>query len=97
MSSGWPMRAEYSSERMADRIGQQIGDYRLERLLGSGGFAEVYLGQHVHIHTSAAIKFLKQHLSSQRHQDGFCGKQKSSPGCGTSILSGCSTLGSIPG
>ncbi len=56
---------------MADRIGQQIRNYRLERLLGSGGFAEVYLGQHVHIHTSAAIKFLKQHLSSQRHQDGF--------------------------
>src|SRR5579863_7485606 len=56
---------------MPDKVGQQIGNYRLERLLGSGGFAEVYLGQHVHIRTSAAIKFLKMHLLSQRHQEGF--------------------------
>ncbi len=55
---------------MADRAGQQLGNYRLIRLLGQGGFAEVYLGQHVHLHTSAAIKFLKMHLS-QRHQEGF--------------------------
>jgi serine/threonine protein kinase len=32
---------------MVDRVGQQLGNYRLVSLLGQGGYAEVYLGQHV--------------------------------------------------
>ncbi len=46
---------------MADRpnrIGQQLGNYRLLRLLGEGGFAEVYLGEHTYLGTHAAIKIL---------------------------------------
>ncbi len=44
---------------MPDRVGQQLGKYRLVRLLGSGGFAEVYLGQHVHLASrQAAVKIL---------------------------------------
>lgn len=49
---------------MADRIGQQLGNYRLIRLLGQGGFAEVYLGRHIHLDTSAAIKVLHTPLVS---------------------------------
>jgi serine/threonine protein kinase len=45
---------------MNDRIGQLLGNYRLTRLLGQGGFAEVYLGEHVHLKTLAAIKVLHQ-------------------------------------
>jgi len=45
---------------MHDRIGQQLGKYRLMRRLGHGGFGEVYLGEHVHLKTQAAIKVLYQ-------------------------------------
>jgi serine/threonine protein kinase len=41
---------------MSDRVGQQIGNYQLIRLLGKGGYAEVYLGQHRYLKTEAAIK-----------------------------------------
>jgi serine/threonine protein kinase len=50
-----------------DLIGQQLGDYRLVQLLGSGGFASVYLGQHMQITTQqAAIKVL--HLTEVNTQ-----------------------------
>src|SRR5436305_5011502 len=41
---------------MTDQLGQQFGSYRLIRLLGQGGFADVYLGEHVYLKTQAAIK-----------------------------------------
>src|SRR5262249_55900840 len=50
---------------MVDRVGQQFGNYRLVTLLGQGGFAEVYLGQHVRLTLQAAIKVLHTHLSGQ--------------------------------
>ena len=46
---------------MSQQIGQQVGTYRLLRMLGEGGFATVYLGEHVHLQTLAALKLL--HLS----------------------------------
>jgi serine/threonine protein kinase len=49
---------------MPDRVGQQLGNYRLIRLLGEGGFAEVYLGEHIHLGTETAIKVLTARLSS---------------------------------
>src|SRR5436309_1523002 len=49
---------------MADRVGEQFGSYRLVRLLGQGGFAEVYLGQHIYLDTPAAIKVLHHRLAS---------------------------------
>ncbi len=49
---------------MADLVGQQLGNYRLLRLLGEGGFAEVYLGEHIHLGTHAAIKVLRTQLIS---------------------------------
>jgi tRNA A-37 threonylcarbamoyl transferase component Bud32 len=50
---------------MVDRVGQQLGNYRLVSLLGQGGYAEVYLGQHVRFKQQAAIKVLHAHLSEQ--------------------------------
>ena len=48
---------------MIDRIGQQLGNYRLLRLLGRGGFADVYLGEHLYLRTPAAIKILQTQLA----------------------------------
>jgi len=50
---------------MADREGQQVGNYRLLRLLGRGGFAEVYLGQHVYLNSQAAVKILQIVLNDE--------------------------------
>jgi serine/threonine protein kinase len=47
---------------MDDRIGQQLGNYRLLQLLGQGSFADVYLSEHIHLHTQAAIKVLQVRL-----------------------------------
>jgi serine/threonine protein kinase len=56
---------------MSDKVGQQIGNYRLVRLLGSGGFADVYLGQHIHLDTYAAIKVLNTPTMTQEAVDAF--------------------------
>src|SRR5581483_378245 len=51
---------------MADRVGQQLGNYRLVRLLGRGGFAEVYLGQHVRLPSQrAAVKILATRINPE--------------------------------
>ena len=50
---------------MTDRLGHQFGNYRLVALLGQGGYAEVYLGQHVRFKQQAAIKIVHAHLSGQ--------------------------------
>ncbi|HEY7126250.1 MAG TPA: protein kinase [Ktedonobacterales bacterium] len=49
---------------MADRVGQPFGNYRLTKLLGSGGFADVYLGQHIYVEKLAAIKVLHARVAS---------------------------------
>ncbi|HEY1349667.1 MAG TPA: serine/threonine-protein kinase [Ktedonobacteraceae bacterium] len=45
---------------MTDLIGQQLGNYRLTRLLGQGAFADVYLGEHIELATLVAIKILRE-------------------------------------
>jgi eukaryotic-like serine/threonine-protein kinase len=47
-----------------DFTGQRLGNYRLIRLLGEGGFAEVYLGEHIHLKTLAAVKLLHTRLAN---------------------------------
>lgn len=50
------------------RIGQHLGNYRLVQLLGEGGFAEVYLGQHLFLPRLAAIKILRMQVGQAEHQ-----------------------------
>jgi len=54
---------------MIDRSGQQLGNYRIIRLLGKGGFAEVYLGEHIFLKTQVAIKVLRTQLASSDMED----------------------------
>jgi WD40 repeat protein len=51
------------------RIGQQLGNYQLIQLLGRGSFADVYLGEHVHLTTQAAIKVLDMRLTDDDMSD----------------------------
>ena len=50
---------------MSQYIGQQLGAYRLAKLLGTGGFAEVYLGRHVQNDWEVAVKILKINYSEE--------------------------------
>ncbi len=50
---------------MRYRIGEQLGNYRLVRFLAEGGFAEVYLGEHIYLGTSAAIKVLHMRVAQE--------------------------------
>jgi predicted ATPase/DNA-binding CsgD family transcriptional regulator/tetratricopeptide (TPR) repeat protein len=45
------------------REGMQFGNYQLLRLLGQGHFAQVYLGEHIHLGTQAAIKVLLAYVT----------------------------------
>ena len=50
---------------MIDRVGHQLGNYRLLRLLGRGGFADIYLGEHVYLKSLAALKILRLSLTGE--------------------------------
>src|SRR6266496_1337936 len=50
---------------MTYQVGQQLGNYRLLRSLGRGGFAEVYLGEHVYLKHYAALKVLHTSLEDE--------------------------------
>jgi serine/threonine protein kinase len=54
---------------MNDRVGQQLGNYRLNSLIGKGGFGEVYLAEHIHLGTLAAIKMLSVQLGSEEAEN----------------------------
>jgi tRNA A-37 threonylcarbamoyl transferase component Bud32 len=49
--------------QVGEHVGKQLGNYRVVRLIGQGGFAEVYLAEHIHLDTQAAIKVLYAKLA----------------------------------
>ncbi len=48
------------------QVGEVIGDYRLDRVLGAGATSRVFLGTHVRLRRRAAIKVLADELSANR-------------------------------
>jgi serine/threonine protein kinase len=48
---------------MRDRTPEQIGNYRIIRLIDRGGFAQVYLGEHIYLETQVALKVLTSQLT----------------------------------
>lgn len=57
------------SENPQDLVGQKVGNYHLIDWLGRGGFADVYLGEHIHLKTQGAIKMLHIDLSHKALKD----------------------------
>lgn len=51
-------------EQPGKYVGRTFGSYRLQKLIGEGGFSEVYLGEHLFLKTPAAIKVLNTRLTS---------------------------------
>ncbi|TMD99437.1 MAG: hypothetical protein E6I80_28030, partial [Chloroflexi bacterium] len=58
-----------TSEGMTDRVGQRLGNYRLTRLLGTGAFADVYLGEHIYLNSQVAIKVLHTQVDAHATED----------------------------
>src|SRR5258708_12178720 len=56
---------------MHNYTGQQFGSYRVVGLVGRGGFADVYLGEHIYLHTSNAVKILQSHFFNAEEQQDF--------------------------
>ncbi len=56
---------------MIDRVGQQLGNYRVSHLIGQGGFAEVYLGEHIYLKTQVAIKLLRTTVAHPDDLESF--------------------------
>lgn len=50
---------------MMEQTEQKLGNYRLVKRIGQGGFANVYLGEHIYLKTQAAIKVLQLQLTPE--------------------------------
>jgi len=50
-------------EQASSMIGRHLGNYLIVRQLGEGAFARVYLGEHIHLGSHAAIKVLYGRLT----------------------------------
>lgn len=56
---------------MDQRIGQQIGNYRIVDIIDKGSYGLVYRAEHIYIGHSCAIKFLHTYLNAPQLQTAF--------------------------
>ncbi len=81
---------------MVNRVqaGQQLGNYRLVRRLGAGGFAEVYLGEHRYLKRQVAIKVLLVELSGDdRESERFLSEAQTMAALKHPHIIGCLDFG----
>ena len=64
-----PQQEEQDQQDLDSRVGQRLGNYKLIRLLGHGGSADVYLGEHRYLKTHAAIELLNRRLERKGVQE----------------------------
>lgn len=57
-----------ADSRVLELIGKQLGNYHIERLLGQGGMARVFLAQHATLLRPCALKVLNRQLSDNRSE-----------------------------
>jgi serine/threonine protein kinase len=69
MNNGNAELIDHARGIMIDSVGLKLGNYRLVRMVGHGGFADVYLAEHVYLKTEAAIKMLHARLPSKLLQN----------------------------
>jgi len=53
---------------MDSRVGKRLGNYHLTYVLGSGGFSQVYLSEHIYLKRLVALKVLPTQVSSKDEQ-----------------------------
>jgi predicted ATPase/DNA-binding CsgD family transcriptional regulator/tRNA A-37 threonylcarbamoyl transferase component Bud32 len=53
---------------MVERGDQPLGQYHLNRLIGQGSVADVYLGTHIYLNSRVAIKILHSHLDDSTQE-----------------------------
>jgi serine/threonine protein kinase len=73
VSIGWihGKQEETAMAEQQERLRQQVGEYRLFQQLGRGSFGAVYLGEHLHDHSQAAVKLLRLQLTSREDLKDF--------------------------
>ncbi len=56
---------------MVQRVGTQLGNYRIIREIGAGAYGTVYLAKHRYVQRNVAIKFIQNYLNAPDLQEQF--------------------------
>ena len=79
-------------------VGQQVDRYKLERLLGQGGFGTVYRARHIHTEATVALKLLKKELGADQSMlDRFMREAKAASAVGSEHIVGVLDAGVTEG